>query len=300
MENNVPEFLIEKLNNQYGIELTKNILEGYTKKRKTTIRINTIKTNVEEIEKELKLNNIKYNKVNWINEALIIEDANEKDISKLKIYEEGKIYLQSLSSMIPPVILDPMEDEDILDMCAAPGSKTTQIAAMVSNNSRITACEMNTVRVERLKYNIEKLGASCIYTMNVDARRLDSFFSFDRILLDAPCSGSGTISIYNRNLEKTFTNRLIEKSVKAQSTLLNKAIEVLKPGKEMVYSTCSILEEENEEILNTILKRKNVELVPIELEENHFKLLPTKIKGTICVMPTEEYEGFFIAKIKKI
>ena len=68
----------------------------------------------------------------------------------------------------------------------------------------------------------------------------------------------------------------------------------------MVYSTCSILEEENEDILNKILKRKNVELVPIQLEEKCFKLLPSKIKGTICVMPTEEYEGFFIAKIKKI
>ena len=189
----IPNFLIEKLAIQYGEELTKKILEGYSKKRKVTLRVNTIKSNIDEIKNVLNQNNIEYRNVTWSKEALIIEQAREQEIKKLKIYEEGKIYLQSLSSMLPPIILEPKENEDILDMAAAPGGKTTQMAAMLNNNARITACEMNIVRTEKLKYNIEKQGASSVYVMVTDSRKFDDLFAFDRILLDAPCSGSGTL-----------------------------------------------------------------------------------------------------------
>lgn len=295
----IPEFLIQKLQNQYGEELTKKIIEGYNKKRKVTLRVNTLKSNIEEIEDVLQKNNIKYKTAGWSKEALIIENVREAEITKLKIYEEGKIYLQSLSSMLPPIILKPEENEDILDMAAAPGGKTTQMAALVNNKVRITACEMNAIRAERLKYNIEKQGASSVYVMVTDSRKIDDFFSFDRILLDAPCSGSGTLYSEDEKIEKTFTPKLIQKSIKAQTQLLKKAINILKPGKEMTYSTCSILQEENEDIVNNILKNKKVEIVPIEVDKN-IPVLPTKIKGTLCVCPNEEYEGFFIAKIRKI
>ncbi len=295
----IPEFLIQKLQNQYGEELTKKIIEGYNKKRKVTLRVNTLKSNIEEIEDVLQKNNIKYKNAGWSKEALIIENVREAEITKLKIYEEGKIYLQSLSSMLPPIILKPEENEDILDMAAAPGGKTTQMAALVNNKVRITACEMNAIRAERLKYNIEKQGASSVYVMVTDSRKIDDFFSFDRILLDAPCSGSGTLYSQDEKIEKTFTPKLIQKSIKAQTQLLKKAINILKTGKEMTYSTCSILQEENEDIVNNILKNKKVEIVPIEVDKN-IPVLPTKIKGTLCVCPNEEYEGFFIAKIRKI
>lgn len=295
----IPEFLIQKLQNQYGEELTKKIIEGYNKKRKVTLRVNTLKSNIEEIEDVLQKNNIKYKTAGWSKEALIIENVREAEITKLKIYEEGKIYLQSLSSMLPPIILKPEENEDILDMAAAPGGKTTQMAALVNNKARITACEMNAIRAERLKYNIEKQGASSVYVMVTDSRKIDDFFSLDRILLDAPCSGSGTLYSQDEKIEKTFTPKLIQKSIKAQTQLLKKAINILKTGKEMTYSTCSILQEENEDIVNNILKNKKVEIVPIEVDKN-IPMLPTKIKGTLCVCPNEEYEGFFIAKIRKI
>ena len=158
---------------------------------------------------------------------------------------------------------------------------------------------MNAIRAERLKYNIEKQGASSVYVMVTDSRKIDDFFSFDRILLDAPCSGSGTLYSQDEKIEKTFTPKLIQKSIKAQTQLLKKAINILKTGKEMTYSTCSILQEENEDIVNNILKNKKVEIVPIEVDKN-IPVLPTKIKGTLCVCPNEEYEGFFIAKIRKI
>ena len=239
----IPQFLQDKLNAQYGEELTNKILEGYTKNRKVTLRVNTLKSNVEEIKKILHNNNIEYKTVNWSKEALIIENVRETELTKLDIYIEGKIYLQSLSSMLPPIILEPKENTDILDMTAAPGGKTTQIAAMVNNKARITACEMNNIRAEKLRYNIEKQGATCAYVMVTDSRKIDDFFSFDQILLDAPCSGSGTLDANNTKTEKIFTPKLIEKSVKAQITLLTKALKILKPGKEIVYSTCSILKE---------------------------------------------------------
>lgn len=120
---NVPSFLIEKLNNQYGEEITKKIINGYNKKRYTTFRVNTIKSSIQEIESILNKENIEYEKVKWNKEAFIIKNKDEQDIQKLKIYEEGKIYLQSLSSMLPPIILEPKKNTDILDMCAAPRGK---------------------------------------------------------------------------------------------------------------------------------------------------------------------------------
>lgn len=159
---------------------------------------------------------------------------------------------------------------------------------------------MNKIRAERLKYNLEKQGAKA-YIMVKDARRIDDFFSFDQILLDAPCSGSGTICLEDDKLEENFTAKLIQKSEKTQLDLLKKAIKLLKVGQEMVYSTCSILSKENEEIVQKVLKDENVEIVPIQFDGiDELPLLPTKIDGTLCVCPSELYEGFFIAKIRKL
>ena len=297
----IPDFLINMLDKQYGEELKDKIIEGYSKNRKVTFRVNTLKTNINDVIKILDDNNIKYKRVLWCDEAFIIENVKEDKIRSLDIYKNGEIYMQSLSSMLPPIILNPKENMDILDMTAAPGGKTTQIATMLKNKSNITAIEMNKIRAEKLKYNIEKQGASSVYVMEQDARKIDDFFSFDSILLDAPCSGSGTINSNDFKLEKVFTKKLIEKSIKSQRDLLNKAIRILKKGSTMVYSTCSILEDENENIIREILETKKV-----ELEEINFKgieelpRLPEKIKGTLLVMPSEEYEGFFVAKLKKL
>lgn len=300
MINNIPDFLYERLLKQYGEKLTESILKGYSTKRYVTLRVNTLKSNTEQIKDTLNSLNIKYREVMWSREALILEELDETEIRKLPIYENGEIYLQSLSSMLPVIVLAPKPNENILDMAAAPGGKTTQMASISQNKALITACEKNKTRAERLKYNIEKQGASRVNVLIEDARNLDSYFSFDKILLDAPCSGSGTINIKNEKLEKIFTEELINRSVKTQYELLKKAISILKSGHEMVYSTCSVLEEENEKNIEKILKNQNIEIVPID--ENLFEgasLLPSKIKGTIVVAPNELYEGFFIAKLRK-
>lgn len=298
--NKLPEFLINELKSNYGEEMTNKIVAGFSQKRITSLRINTLKTSVQFVCNELTKNGIQFEKVSWNDTALIIKNVHETEIKRLSIYEEGFVYLQSLSSMLPAVILEPKEAEDILDMTAAPGGKTTQIAAITNNHANITACEMNRVRADRLKYNVEKQGASSVVVLKEDSRNLSNYFAFDKILLDAPCSGSGTIRLDDERTYKNFSEKLVEKSTKSQIGLLKKALSILKPGHEMVYSTCSILKQENEEILNKILKQMNAQVVPIEMKNmENIKTLPCTIEGVMCVCPNEYYDGFFVAKIRK-
>lgn len=295
MENQIPQFVKQLFQNQYGEEITNKIIEGYSKRRVVTLRVNTIKTDKEKVKRKLQEAGIETEDISWYEDGLIIKNAREEEIRKLDIYENGEIYLQSLSSMLPPIILEPKAGENILDMAAAPGGKTTQIAAITQNKTFITACEKNKIREDRLKYNLQKQGVGCVNVMLEDARKLSDFFSFDKILLDAPCSGSGTMSVF----DKSFSKELIDRSSKTQEELLIKALKILKSGGEMVYSTCSILEQENEKILQKVLKKYGGEIVPIE-PIKEIPLLPTSIAGVMCVCPTEFYEGFFVAKIKKI
>ena len=291
----IPQFLKEMLQKQYNNEITNKIIEGYKEQRNVTLRINTIKTTKEKIKECLNQAKIEFQEVEWNRDALIIKNAREEEIRKLDMYEKGEIYLQSLSSMLPPIILEPKEGENILDMAAAPGGKTTQMASLTNNKAFITAVEKNKIRAERLKYNLQRQGVGCVNVMLEDARKLSDFFSFDKILLDAPCSGSGTMSIFDKN----FNEELIKRSSKVQEELLKKSLKILNPGGEMVYSTCSILKQENEEILEKVLIKANAEIEPINLTEN-IVTLPSKIEGTITVCPTENYEGFFVAKIRKL
>lgn len=301
MEINIPQFLKGKLLSEYKEDEFEKIIEGYSKKRKTTLRINTSKTSLNDVKKILESKGIIYNEVSWYKNALIMENVSEKDIKKLDIYEKGEIYLQSLSSMIPPIIVNPKEGENILDMTAAPGGKTTQMANLSDNKAMITACEKNKIRADRLKYNLEKQGANHVNVMLEDARKLNEFFSFDKILLDAPCSGSGTLNLNDENIEKYFTKELVERSVKTQKELLTKAAKIVKKGGEIVYSTCSILKEENEKVIEEISKKEKLEIIHINKEDfENVPLLPVKIEGTICVMPDELYEGFFVAKLRKV
>lgn len=296
----LPELLLQRLKQQYNENEFEQIIKGYNAKRKVTIRVNTIKSNLEKVLKQLEENNIGYEKVLWSKTALIITQAKEEQIQELEIYQNGEIYMQSLSSMLPPIILNPKQGTDILDMAAAPGGKTTQMAAITENKAFITACEINKLRAERLKYNIEKQGASSVNIMSADARKLDDYFSFDQILLDAPCSGSGTINLNDTEKQLLFTENFENKLEKTQTELLEKAIKLLKNGNEMVYSTCSILFKENENIINKILKKLDVEVIPIEIDKMaQIPMLPCKIEGALCVCPSELYEGFFVVKLRK-
>lgn len=301
MQNNIPEFLYNLLNNQYGQNITTQIVNGYNSTRPITLRVNTLKSNTDYIKDILNRNNINYHNVSWYSDALILNNVSILQIKQLDIYKNGEIYLQSLSSMIPPLILSPQKDENILDMAAAPGGKTTQMLALSDNKAYITATEKNKIRAERLKYNITKQNANRINVMVSDARNLDNFFSFDKILLDAPCSGSGTLNINDEKQLSSFTEDLINRSSKFQSSLLEKAITLLKHNHEIVYSTCSILKAENENILQKFISKNKIEIVPIDYSTfSDIPLLPTSIDGTLCISPSDLYEGFFVAKLRKL
>lgn len=300
MEQITTDFLKNTLETQYAETQVNSILEGLTKSRKTTIRVNTIKTSMTEIKEILEKEEISFKEVPWNDFALIIENADENRIRKLQIYNNGEIYMQSLSSMIPPIVLNPQANESILDMAAAPGGKTTEMACLSNNQAMITACEKNKIRCDKLKYNLEKQGVNRVTIMQEDARKLSDFFKFDKILLDAPCSGSGTINITDSNLEKYFSKELYIRAIKTQKELLEKAAKIVKIGGEIVYSTCSVLKDENEKIVQNILNKNNFEIVPINMNITEIPILPTTIEGTLCVCPTKIYEGFYVAKIKKI
>ena len=294
----IPELLLQLLQEQYSEKEFNRIIEGYQSKRKTTLRVNTLKATIEEVKQILQEENIEFEQMPWYPEAFLLKDKQEEEIEKWEIYRQGKIYLQSLSSMLPALLLNPKKGIDILDMTAAPGGKTTQLAALTENAAHITACENNAVRAERLKYNIEKQGASSVSVMVTDSRKLNPFFAFDQILLDAPCSGSGTITIGEK---RQFTKEWLSKINQTQITLLQKAISLLKPGGNMIYSTCSILYCENEQVVKQVLKTGQVELQPIITEKFlSMPLLPNHLEGTITICPSSTWEGFFVAALRKI
>ena len=208
-------------------------------------------------------------------EFYVVEDISLKDkIIEMDSYKNGYIYLQNPATFIPVLMLNPMENENIIDMCAAPGGKTMMIQSMTKNKSHTTAVELNDIRIQKMEYNFNKQNAK-VYIMKNDSRKLDDNMKFDKVLLDAPCSGSGTLDLSNDKYEKYFTGVLIDKSVKRQSDLIKKAKNILSKGGVLVYSTCSILNDENEMMLDRARINNYISI----------KILPTKL-----------FEGFFVAK----
>ena len=296
---NVPALLLEKLNAQYGAALAEEIVAGFVR-RPVPLRVITIKSTVEAVSARLDKAGIAYERVPWYQDAFILRDVREEAIQSMPEYEAGHMYLQSLSSMMPPLVVAPGKNESILDMAAAPGGKTTQMASLSGNTALITACEKNKIRAERLQFNLDRQGVKRVNVMCQDARQLNDLFKFDKVLLDAPCTGAGTILIAEGEPERRMDAAWVAKTASNQKAMMKKALTLLSAGREMVYSTCSILREENEDVLKAVLPAMNAEVVPIEHEFlQHAPLLPTTIPGVVCVKPTELFEGFFVAKIRK-
>lgn len=318
----LPSFFIESIVGVYGKETASLILDGIVdaRERPVTLRANTLKATREEVASALNAANIPWQPVSWFDEAFEIPRKHESAVWDLELIAQGKVYLQSLSSMLPPLVLAPQAGQDVLDMCAAPGGKTTQLAAGCPG-AHITACEMHVPRAEKLEHNLEKQGAKNVQVMRTDARELDEFFSFDRILLDAPCTGSGTLVSGVERTLRGFSEPLLEKCARSQHALLDRGLTVLKRGGLLLYSTCSILPQENEDTVREILaKHRDCKILPLVatdandeeaeratlpdalthvLETSELPLLQNELPGTITVRPTKEYEGFYLALIKK-
>lgn len=290
----IPAFFIRLLRREYGAE-AERILLGYETERPVTLRINTLKSDRARVSAALSAAEIECGGVPWYPDALIVKNVREDALRALPEYERGEIYLQSLSSMLPPLILNAEAGERVLDMAAAPGGKTAQIAALAGGQALITACEKDKIRFQRLKYNAEKQGIPKLQLLLTDAAKLDDFFRFDKILLDAPCSGSGTIV---RGKPVRITEQLIGACVREQERLLRKGMRLLRRGGRLVYSTCSVLREENEALLERVLSETGGKLCPIDA--SRLEGVPLLSAGeTLTVCPDRLYEGFFLALIEK-
>ncbi len=291
-------YLYEQLEKQYATVDLERIKAGYACRRRTSLRVNPLRTTVETVREILLQEGIHFETVAWYPDALLLDQGMEDRIQVLPVYESGGVYLQSLSSMIPPLLLNPVAGENILDMAAAPGGKTTEIAALTKNGALITACERNPGRAERLRFNLNRQGATRVTVLRQDARQLEEFYRFDRILLDAPCSGSGTVSAQTKG---SFTKENLDRTTRLQREMLAKAVQMVSPGHEIVYSTCSILKAENENIVNGAVRSGKVQIVPIETDAFYgVPRLPVTLPGTLCICPDESYEGFFAARLIRI
>lgn len=260
----------------YGEALALEIAEGYAGPRATTFRANTLKATARDVAVVLQTQGISYEQPAFYADAFAVDETYARAIRELNLYEEGALYLQNFSAMIPPLVVNPHPQETILDMTAAPGGKTCEMAALAHDAALITACEKNPIRAQKLRYNLEKQGVRKVSVLEQDARQLDSFFSFQKVLLDAPCSGSGTIRLYSEGKEDAesgqggeggsegaprkhpatridFTEDLLYRSMMAQRALLRKALQVVEPGGVVVYATCSVLPEENEQTIRDAL-----------------------------------------------
>lgn len=288
----LPESLSVRLQRAYG-ELFALIEEGYSAERAVTLRVNACKTTAEHVCAELSARGIAVRSMEWYEDALVADGVRERTLEETPLYTRGEIYLQSLSSMLPPIFLQPQAGENILDMTAAPGGKTTELYALSGGKALITACERDAVRFERLKFNFERQGATRVNAVRKDALTLDDALKFDKILLDAPCTGTGTISAGSR---VRFSDDYLSRCVRLQGNLLDKALKLLKKGGTLLYSTCSVLEEENGGAVRRAL-RAGARLVPVELP-SEIPTLPSP-EGTACVCPSALYEGFFLAMFTK-
>lgn len=300
IRHNLASGLVERFEREYGKNLTDEILRNFASEKSPVLRVNTLKTDVLKIMNMFRELNIRFERVAFLPNSLIIMNKNEKFFEDLDIYKNGEIYFQGISSQLPPIFLEAQPGEKILDLCAAPGSKTTQIGALMQNQGEIVAMERDQIRAERLKYNLAKQGVSIAEVMNVDAAiplpELDE--QFDRILLDAPCSAEGRINLSEGRSFKFWSGKNIRQNAKLQRRLFRVAVRYLKPGGTLVYSTCTLAPEENEMMVQWALEEfAELKLVPIKLD---FKYkLPVSVAGTLKAMPSKISEGFFVAKFGK-
>ncbi len=303
----LPKEFIEELYEVYTPITVDKILTGMTDDRYTTLRVNTLKYDIYSLMNIFKENNVKFERVPWFKDALIVKNAREKDIQKLDIYEKGYIYFQSLSSMVPPLVLNPRPGESVLDMTAAPGSKTTELAMLMENKGEILANELDKIRYERLKFNVQMQGANIVQVINRRGEKLGDEYEkkFDKVLLDTPCSGEGRFIATSPQTYRNWSLKNVNTLVKLQKKLFESGYKALKSGGELVYSTCTINRFENEFILDWVLNNFDIRLVDIELEikdsiKGNSEGLNTSIEKSIKILPSKVMEGFFVAKFRKL
>jgi NOL1/NOP2/sun family putative RNA methylase len=273
-----------------------------------SIRINKLKCDPSEMISRLKDRGWKLQKMPWYDHGFFVET--EEDIPESVEFFLGYIYTQEASSMLPALVLAPGKDDMILDMTAAPGSKTTQLAQIMDNQGCIVANDKDIDRIKALRFNLEALGV-----LNTIVTRMDGIWfrdikeRFDHVLLDAPCSGEGTVR-KSWNILSRWSTGHIRNIAELQKVMACSAVECLKPGGTLVYSTCTLAPEENEGVVSHILKKyPNMRVEKFSLPG--LKTRPgidswegvdfnDQVKNCARIWPQDnDTQGFFIAKLVK-
>lgn len=290
------------------------VMDSFSRERKGSFRVNTLKSNEAEVLGELRDKNIPVEKYETIPGVFLFSHEHDYAIKWTDSFYGGKIYLQSLASMLPVLALRPWKWDKILDICAAPGSKTTQMAMIMENEWLIIALEQNQIRFEKLKYNARLQGGEIIESKKADARRFlqTSQDSFDSILLDAPCSAEWRINLQKEKSYGFWSRENIERKAELQYELLSLALKHLKKGGTLVYSTCTLAPEENEWVISRILlENHDLILEPINIGPSEkvwwksgivgfeWKEYGIEMRQTVRILPSVETEGFYIAKLRK-
>ncbi|ACI19608.1 16S rRNA (cytosine(967)-C(5))-methyltransferase RsmB [Dictyoglomus thermophilum] len=287
----IPEFIFEEWQDYIGKGEAVKILGWLNKAHNIAIRVNTLKISVEDLKEKLKERGIKFKDGNLVTQALLIEDG--FDFEKSDLFHNGYFVIQSEASMLPALILNPEPGSRVIDLCSAPGLKSTHLAELMNNKGKIVSVDINKNRVKLVEENAKRLGISIIETLAEDVLNLPDSLNgtFDRVLLDAPCSGLGVIS-HKPEIKWRLKREDIYKLSEMQIKMLERAGKLLKKGGRMVYSTCTITWHENENVVLYFLER-NPEFKLID-----FFYKGEKFPGIMRVIPYKyKTDGFFISLI---
>lgn len=288
-------------NGECGEEFTEKLLASLLERPEFSVRVNTLKTTQEKAIESFGSEGIEAKPGRFLEEALIIN--NSSDISMVQPFIKGEITVQDESSMLVARILDPKAGERVLDVCAAPGGKTTHIAQLMKNEGQITAWDIYEHKVRLISENSARLGITIINALENDATQLvnSAINQYDRVLADVPCSGTGII---RRKPDIKWQQDVdnVGNLIEIQKKILYNASRYVKPGGVLVYSTCSLDDRENAQVVRAFLKTER-EFEPEPL----LAYLPEPLKnkngvnnGMLRLYPhIDETDGFFIARLKK-
>lgn len=296
----MPEWILEQFLAAYGEEKTEQILEGFLAEKPITIRCNLDKISKEELTKHLEKEGVHVENHPYLPYALWISSINY--LAELESFQNGEFYVQDVSSMMVAQIADPKEGQTVIDVCAAPGGKSLHIAELLKGTGHVEARDLTAYKVNMIEENIMRSECTNIHAVQWDATQLDeqAIETADIVIADLPCSGLGVLG-KKTDLKYKMTKETQEDLVKLQRTMLEKVHQYVKPDGTLVYSTCTIHEEENLGNVHWFLENyKEFELVPIkelvceELQESIVE------EGTLQFLPgVHKCDGFFIAKFRR-
>lgn len=289
-----------------------DVAMSFTRPQSVGFRVNTLLAEVDPVLQDLREAGLYPEAVPWLDTAYLVPASERERLLASAPYRDCGIYVQNLSSMVPVLALDPQPGERILDLTAAPGSKTLQIAARVGEAGEIAAVEIVRSRFFKLRDNLARQGAGFVRTFLQNGERVWRYRPeyFDRVLLDAPCSTEGRFRTHEPESFSYWSPRKIDEMVRKQRRLLFSAVNALRPGGRLVYSTCTFAPEENEGVVSHALERFGdaLEVEPIALAlPNRTDPLPgwsgvrfaPAASRALRVLPSHAMEGFFVCSLAK-